>query len=92
MVVAEAVIVGTAKGDLEAEFRKFSSFLSARFLKEFTRFLINWRSAPAEERTLLHPLEMNEKAFSAVTIERDGDDDEDDVVRASGEAFILSII
>lgn len=61
--------MGTLKGDLEAELRKFSSSRSARFLKELARFLSSWRSASAEERTSRQPLDMKEKAFSAVAIE-----------------------
>lgn len=51
---------------VEAEFMKFSSSRSndvAMFLKELARSRINWRSASAEFRTSLHPLEMKENAL-----------------------------
>ncbi|GER29013.1 late embryogenesis abundant protein [Striga asiatica] len=38
-------------------------------LPELARFLSSWRSASAEERTSRHPLDMKDKAFSAVTME-----------------------
>ncbi|KAL1291711.1 hypothetical protein AAHE18_20G220000 [Arachis hypogaea] len=61
-------MAGTAKGG-GAELKKFSSSLSndvARFLNEFARSLISLRSASAESRTSLQPLERNENAFDEV--------------------------
>lgn len=81
--MAEAVIVGTMKGDFEAELMKFSSSLSAKFLNELARFLMSCKSASAEDRTSSHPLEINDKAFSAV----------DDVVLVSGGLkFIIALL
>lgn len=77
-----AAAPGTEKDD--AELRKFSSSRSkevASCLKELALARINRRSASAESRTSLHPLDMKEMAFSAVA-DVDG--------RGSAARFIIS--
>ncbi|KAJ0872438.1 hypothetical protein HanRHA438_Chr11g0523701 [Helianthus annuus] len=68
----EFVTAVTGKLDLDADVRKFSNSRSnddARFLNDFALSFINCRSASVESFTSLHPFDMNENAFSAVTAE-----------------------